>query len=592
MNYSNEDIARQLRLGEDSNWEFKQIEFSGNRPTSPGRGDWADEIAAFANANGGVLLCGVTDDGGIQKMSREQIVELDALLVEVSTDSIKPPVRIDTHHRELSDGSVILLVEVLKSDSVHESRGVSYVRVGNSKRKMTPDEMLRLAQRRGQARFRWFDKQTLPETGFGTLDESLWKPLLSAAGAAEPEAALGKLALLAPDENGVLRATVAGVLLCSRNPEERLPNACITATCYRGKDRASDQIDAQTITGPLNQQITESVAFAIRNMRVAARKEPARVDLPQYSDKALFEAMVNAVAHRDYSIGSSKIRLSMFEDRIEIQSPGSLPNNLTVDSMTVRQATRNEALTSVLGRMAVAGVRGSEDRQYFMERRGDGVPIIRRETEELCGKLPEYHLIDDSEVRLTIPAAVQEQSPARTVITVRSASQPLRGVNLLALFPNKTWKQATSDEYGAATVDLHTTHFPMTVFAAKDGFAARVEHHWTPADRALTMELEALPGGGSVIFPEATGSLSGLKGRLNPILDTHDRTYLYASNIAINEGRQQPVHFIFGEELRLTDADGKEMLVRFIEIVGRSVLVEYRQCPALPKVNACSTAPE
>ena len=56
MNYSNEDIARQLRLGEDSNWEFKQIEFSGNRPTSPGRGDWADEIAAFANANGGVFL--------------------------------------------------------------------------------------------------------------------------------------------------------------------------------------------------------------------------------------------------------------------------------------------------------------------------------------------------------------------------------------------------------------------------------------------------------------------------------------------------------------------------------------------------------
>ena len=146
-------------------------------------------------------------------MSREQIVKLDALLVEVSTDSIKPPVRIDTHHRELSDGSVILLVEVLKSDSVHESRGVSYVRVGNSKRKMTPDEILRLAQRRGQARFRWFDKQTLPETGFGTLDESLWKPLLSAAGAAEPEASLGKLALLAPDENGVLRATVAGVLL-------------------------------------------------------------------------------------------------------------------------------------------------------------------------------------------------------------------------------------------------------------------------------------------------------------------------------------------------------------------------------------------
>ena len=59
MTYSDEDIARQLRLGEDSHWEFKEIEFAGNHPKSPGRNDWADEIAAFANANGGVLLCGV-----------------------------------------------------------------------------------------------------------------------------------------------------------------------------------------------------------------------------------------------------------------------------------------------------------------------------------------------------------------------------------------------------------------------------------------------------------------------------------------------------------------------------------------------------
>ena len=63
MNYSDEDIARQLRLGEDSDWEFKQIEFSGSRPTSPSRRVLADEVAAFANSDGGVLLCGVTDDG-------------------------------------------------------------------------------------------------------------------------------------------------------------------------------------------------------------------------------------------------------------------------------------------------------------------------------------------------------------------------------------------------------------------------------------------------------------------------------------------------------------------------------------------------
>ena len=86
---------------------------------------------------------------------------------------------------------------------------------------------------------------------------------------------------------------MTGLLLCSRAPEEWLPNAVITATHYRGMDRASGQLDAQTITGPLSRQIAEAVAFAVRNMRVGSYKGPARIDLPQYSERALFEAIVN-----------------------------------------------------------------------------------------------------------------------------------------------------------------------------------------------------------------------------------------------------------------------------------------------------------
>jgi len=575
MNYRIEDIESRLRSGEDSGWEFKQVEFAGDRPKGPSRDDWADEIAAFANAAGGVLLAGVADDGSVIGMSDKQIKNLDDLLVEVSTDTIKPPVRIRTYHKELSGNRLVLLAEVPQSDTVHESPGGNYIRVGASKRLMGGDERLRLTQRRSQARFLWFDKQPTPETGFRTLSEALWKPLLSAEGAAEPEAALRKLALLEDDEAGVLRATVAGVLLCTSNPEQWLPNACITATRYRGIDRASGQIDAQEITGPLNEQIAGAVAFAARNMRVAARKDPARSDLPQYSEKAVFEALVNAVAHRDYSIGGSRIRLSMFEDRLEIQSPGSLPNNLTVESMALRQSTRNEALTSVLARMPVSGTRGGEDRQYYMERRGDGVPMIRRETRELCGKYPEYRVIDDSEVILIIPAAIQEPSPARAVISVRSGGQLLSGTDLLLLFPDKTWKRATTDEQGEAVVDLHTTRLPMTVFASAPGHAAHPERDWIPSERALAINLDALPEGGSVIFPEATGHIPGLKGRLNPVRDTHDRTWLHASNIVINEGEQQPVHFIPGEKLSLTDAEGSELCVRIVDIIGRSALVEY-----------------
>lgn len=576
MNFRNEEIKHQIRLGEDSYWEFKEIMFTGNVPKSPRRDDLADELAAFANTDGGVLLCGVTDSGDVQGMSREQMDALERLLTEICTDAIKPPVRPTILRKEIKEGKPFLLVEVPQGYALHNSPGGSYHRVGSTKRQMTTDEQLRLAQRRGQARFLWFDKQPVSGTGFGSLDESLWKLLLSTEGATAPELALEKMGLLTSDENGTLRATVAGVLLCTRFPEEWLPNACISATCYRGSDRASGQIDAQTITGPLNQQIAEAVAFAMRNMRVGAYKNPARTDLPQYSERALFEAIVNAVVHRDYAIPSSRIRLSMFADRIEINSPGGLPNNLTIDSMAVRQSTRNEALASILGRIPVESIRGSGERQFFMERRGDGVPTIFRETEALSGKAPEYQLIDNSELVLTIPAADTDLTPATAGILVHYSGNPLSGVDLLVLFPNKTWKRATTDEHGHAQVDLHTTHLPMTVFASAPGFAAHLENNWVPAKGGLALEMQSLHDGGSVIFSEATDNIPGLSGYLNPIRDTRDRTYLYASNIAINEGQQQPVHFILGEDLRLTDTHGREMSVRIVAIVGKSALLEYR----------------
>ena len=578
MKFSDEEIKRQMRLGEDSHWEFKEIVFAENKPKSPSRADLADELAAFANSDGGVILCGVTDNGDVQGMSREQMDRLEMLLVEICTDTVKPSIRPTIFRKEIEEDKAFLLIEVPQGYALHNSPGGSFHRVGSSKRKMTTDEQLRLAQKRSQARFLWFDKQPIPETGFGSLDESLWKPLLSAEGAANPELVLEKMGLLTHDQNGVVRATVSGVLLCTRSPEEWLPNAYITATYYRENDRASGQIDSQIITGPLNRQIAEAVAFAVRNMRVGASKNPARTDLPQYSEKALFEAIVNAVVHRDYAIHGSKIRLSMFADRIEINSPGGLPNNLTINSMAVRQSTRNEALTSILGRMPVADIRGSGDRQFFMERRGDGVPIIIRETEELSGEQPEYKLIDNSELLLTIPAAETDFSPATVDIFVHRNGMPIPKVDLLVMFPNKTLEWGYTDENGNAQIDLHLTHLPMTVFAAAPGFAAHLEHNWVPAEGELKFEIQSLHDGGSVIFSNATGDIPGLTGRLNPVRDNRDRTYLYASNIAINEGKPQPVHFFIGEDLHLTDEKGKEFIVRIVEIFGKSVLLEYRSC--------------
>ncbi len=575
MQVSEAEIRQQLIRGEDSAWEFKQVIFKGAQPAEPKRDDLADELIAFANAQGGVLLCGVTDQGEVQGMSKAEMSAVNQMLVELSTDLIKPALRINVYHKRLG-GKNFVLVEIPRGDAVHERNGRAFIRVGASKRALESDERLRISQLRAQNRYLWYDKQVVPDTGFSTLCERLWEPMLSVAGASDPRAGLKNLGLLTLDETGQERATVAGILLCAESPENWYPNAMIIATRYRGTDRASEQLDAQEIGGPLTEQIATAVKFIVRNMRVAARKVPEREELPEYSSAAVFEAVVNAVAHRDYSIIARKIRISMFKGYLEIDSPGQLPNGMTIESMETSQATRNEVITSVFGRFPVGSTPGSSHRRFLMERRGDGVSIIKSHTQEVTGNSPKYKVINTSNLVLSIPAAKLELSPAESTVTVHCSGDPLDAVDVLALFPNKTWQRATTNESGDAVLDLFTTHLPMTVYVAAPGYSAGLIQDWLPNRGGLMVDLKPLSDGGSVIFPQASGTIPGLRGRLNPKRDSLDRTYMYADNIAIEEGRQQPVSFRLGKPMSLTDAFGSEKEVTVIDIFGRTALLEYR----------------
>ena len=163
------------------------------------------------------------------------------------------------------------------------------------------------------------------------------------------------------------------------------------------------------------------------------------------------------------------------------------------------------------------------------------------------------------------------------IVTVQAAGRPITGAHVVALFPNKTWKDAVTDEFGNAILGVHSAQLPMTVFAAASGFSAHLALNWKPADGPFNVELTELPNGGSVIFPKGRGFVPILQGRLNPILDDLDRTYLYADNIAINGGQRQPTNFALGKDLNLSDAEGKEATVRIVAMVGRVALVQYRQ---------------
>lgn len=584
MPFTAADISRQLRLGEDSAWEFKQIEFNGDRPVGPRRDDLADEIGAFANAAGGVLLCGVTNAGDALGMTRGQMDNLERILVEISQDTIKPRINISTFRQEIDDKAV-LLAEIPEGYAAHESPGGVWQRVGSSKRLLNTDEQMRLAQRRGQARFVWYDEQPVPNTGFASLDESLWRPLLSSTGAAVPEIALTRMGLLTIDSHNVTRATVAGLLICSRAPEQWMSNAYITATHYRGNDRSSGQVDSQDIFGPIQDQVRSALTFVMRNMRLAASKHPGRENLPQYSEQALFEAVVNAVVHRDYSIRASRIRIAMFADRIEINSPGGLPNNLTIESIGDRQVTRNQVLTSILSRIPVLDLAGIGERQYMMERRGDGITIIRRETYELAGKLPDFDLINDAEFRVTIPSAALRPLPTVEAIRVRSNEHPVVGADVIILpSPSGGFTMSSStDENGEirliSSIFEAYTGASWIILIAAYGYRGRSYRAMTDLSETLVIDIEPLPGGGSLVI-DGSSVVPGLHGRLNPVLDSHNRICLYTTNIAIDDGQQQPVYCLLGEALTLTDVVGNRALVRVIEIVDNLSLVEYQHLPS------------
>ena len=392
------ELIEKIYLGEDSTIEFKR--------ELPHRDDLADEIAAFANASGGVILIGVDDDSDIVGMDRQDLDRTEKTVVEICRDTIAPMVHIVTEKLQIDDKN-LLKIEVPRSLFVHQSSGRYFIRQGSSKRRMPTEQLARLLQSRSQARIISFDEQFVPNTHKNTLRETLYQRFITegTTDREKIEDLLLKRRLLVK-EGQEYRASVAGLLMCHDSPDDYLCNSFVQAVCYSGKEKdANYQIDAKDFKGPLDQQIVDTFKFVEKYNQVSARKEIGRTDRSQYSMRAVFEAVVNAVVHRDYSKAGSKVRLFMFTDRLELYSPGALANTLTVDDLRYNQATRNELLARLLSETTLDHDMGAQVvRRHFLERRGEGVGIILNESEGLSGKTPVYELFGE-ELRLTIFAA-------------------------------------------------------------------------------------------------------------------------------------------------------------------------------------------
>lgn len=415
------ELLEKIRLGEDSFLELKEVRFAGSKLRGPTQDDLADELAAFANSAGGVLLLGVEDKS--RMIIGIEINKLDAVetvLREACEQSIRPSLAPVIERLTLPDTAgmdqPVIRVEVKRSLFVHQSPGGYLQRVGSSKRPIPPDQLARLFQHRAQTRLIRFDETPVSRANMDDLSEPLWRRFALRNTPDDDATHLKKLAMAREDETGVLRPTVAGLLMGSEHGQVYLPTSYIQAVAYRGttvvpEGDALYQLDAQDITGPLDRQILRACDFIRRNMKVQAYKQESggRVDVPQFSLRAVFEAITNAVVHRDYSMPGSRIRLRLFADRLEIYTPGMLINTMNPEDFPLRQAARNEVIASFLARCPVGDSEFGGDRQYIMDRRGEGVPIILEQTLELAGQSPTYQVIGQSELLLTIPGANGEQ---------------------------------------------------------------------------------------------------------------------------------------------------------------------------------------
>ena len=413
-----DEIQRQFATGEDARAEFKEVALGDRGVRSPNTEDMAAEMVAFANAEGGVLFLGVDDSGIVRGLPEDRIPNVERWVVNVATNNCDPPIRPILRRERLPrpDGSdaLVMLVDIRRGLYVHgTSGGRHYVRVGSSKQILTGAPLARLFQERGRAFV--FDEQPVPTATPEDLDrESLERFFTSGPPSIPWPDLLRNTRVVGAAEDGPDHPTVAGLLAFGRKPRAHLPSAYVEAAVYRGDRLTSDRlVHAEQIEGRVDAQIDDATAFVERFMLRPARKDVGREDHPQYDLGAIHEAVVNAIAHRNYAISGSKIRLFLFGDRLELFSPGAPPNTLTIETMPYRVFTRNQLLVTFLSRM-----KSRRTGRAFLESRGEAVRRILEVSGAHSGRRPDYQLFGE-ELRLTIWAkpSPHEASDSRVETT-------------------------------------------------------------------------------------------------------------------------------------------------------------------------------
>jgi ATP-dependent DNA helicase RecG len=314
----------------------------------------AAEMVAFSNGEGGRILIGVTDAGEVKGVPRSDVGRINQIISNAASQHVRSPISPTTENLAVAAGRVVIILTISKGiDKPYFDRnGVIWLKSGADKRRLnSKEELRRLFQITDQ-----LHADELPtKAGIDALDRLRFRDFLRDVYKREFPSDPVELTRLLQNMNLATAAgmlNLAGVLMFAERPEWIKPQFVIKAIRYPGnKVHATDYLDTEDFAGPLRKIFDDALAFVMRNLhKVQAGRGVNATGLSEIPESVFEELLVNALVHRDYLV-SAPVRLFIFDNRIEIISPGHLPNNLTVEKILAGNSNiRNPILVSYVAK--------------------------------------------------------------------------------------------------------------------------------------------------------------------------------------------------------------------------------------------------
>jgi len=351
-------------------------------------------LIAFANASGGVLVVGVEDDGtimGFSKVGHHKIDEFRRVYFDYC--KITPNVKFEEisviNYNSENDKILIYHINPSTKRVIRSTSDEVYLRIGDQSRKLTHEQINSLEFDKGEM---YFEEEIIDRSSIADVDVELLKIYKKAINTklSDSEVLEGRGLLV------YNKLTVAGMLLFSKNPSKFYPNARLRFLRYEGTKAQTGQrinlIKDINIDGPIPKVIDEAketIASQLRDFQSLDISGKFKT-VPEYPEFAWLEGIVNALTHRDYSQRGEHIKVIMYDDRLEILSPGKLPNIVDLNNMRYTRYSRNPMIARVLSELG------------WVKELNEGVKRIYEEMENFFLKAPEYSEPNDNSVLLRL----------------------------------------------------------------------------------------------------------------------------------------------------------------------------------------------